>query len=178
MLTIVVVLIPIWLYSSKSGNQNHRLDGCPQSLFPDYRDCDSIITIKQSLGLSFQGLFTAITGHPNARLFDWDLQSGTNFFKQFISGLLITVALGGLDQSMMQKTLTIPRMASAGRMSSRSSFYRRGADPLPPARNSDLFIAEKKRIALREHGRFTNTDGVYPLLTLNYFGRIRRLPFW
>jgi len=59
------------------------------------------------LGLTLSGMFKAISSHPYSRLFNWDMHSGTNFFKQFISGLLITVALVGLDQSMMQKTLTV-----------------------------------------------------------------------
>lgn len=178
-LTIVVVLILIWLYSSKSGIKTIVWTDALQSLFLITVIVISIITIKQSLGLSFQGLFTAITGHPNARLFDWDPQSGTNFFKQFISGLLITVALVGLDQSMMQKTLTIPRMASARKNVLTFSFFIAAAQTLFLLLGILIYLfAEKNRIALpREHGRFTNTDGVYPLLTLNYFGRIGAIAF-
>jgi len=48
----------------------------------------SIITIKNSLGLSFNEMAKTIAHHQYARVFDWDFHSGSNFFKQFISGCL------------------------------------------------------------------------------------------
>src|SRR5665647_3332360 len=105
--TIIVVLLLIWLYTNKSGIKTIVWTDALQSLFLVSVIIISILTIKHSLGLSISGMFNTIASHPYSRLFDWDMHSGTNFFKQFISGLLITVALVGLDQSMMQKTLTV-----------------------------------------------------------------------
>ena len=68
-------------------------------------------------------MITAITDHPYAKLFDWDVDSGSYFYKQFISGLLITVALVGLDQSMMQKTLTVSNAKTQRKMCSHLVFF-------------------------------------------------------
>src|SRR5580704_3829265 len=112
-LTIIIVQLLIWLYTNKSGIKTIVWTDALQSLFLITVMIVSIITIKNSLGLSMRGMAGAIVHHPYAKLFNWDINSGLNFFKQFISGLLITVALVGLDQSMMQKTLTIKNASDA-----------------------------------------------------------------
>jgi len=105
--TIIIVLILIWLYTNKSGIKTIVCTDALQSLFLITVTIISIITIKNSLGLSFAEMAKTIAHHPYVRVFDWNFDSGSNFFKQVISGLLITVALVCLDQSMMQKTLTV-----------------------------------------------------------------------
>jgi len=100
-LTIIVVLILIWLYTNKSGIKTIVWTDALQSLFLISVIVISIITIKSSLGFSLTEMAKTIISHPYAKVFDWDMHSGSNFFKQFISGLLITVALFGLDQRLM-----------------------------------------------------------------------------
>lgn len=45
--------------------------------------------------------------------FDWDWSHGTNAVKQFLSGISITVAMTGLDQSMIQKSLSCRDLAAS-----------------------------------------------------------------
>src|SRR5258708_20978450 len=131
----------------------------------------SIVTIKNSLGLSVGGMLNTIVHHPYAKLFDWDSRSGSNFFKQFISGLLITVALVGLDQSMMQKTLTIADINGARKNVLAFSFFIAGAQTLFLGFGILLYIfVEKHGIKLHaNNGQFVDTDVLYQFLTLNYF---------
>ncbi|HAI40159.1 MAG TPA: sodium:solute symporter, partial [Maribacter sp.] len=44
--------------------------------------------------------------HEYFKIFNWESDSGNNFYKQFIAGILVAIAMIGLDQNMMQKTLT------------------------------------------------------------------------
>ena len=97
--TILVVLILIWLYSNKSGIKTIVWTDALQSLFLITVIVISIFIIKRSLGFSIGEMTQTIMHHPYARFFDWDIHSGSNFFKQFISGLLITVALVGLSRA-------------------------------------------------------------------------------
>jgi hypothetical protein len=60
-----------------------------QSLFLITVIVISILAIKHSLNLSLSVLAKTVLHHPYARIFDWDSHSGSNFFKQFISGLLM-----------------------------------------------------------------------------------------
>src|SRR5512133_2124295 len=177
--TIIVVLILIWLYTNKSGIKTIVWTDALQSLFLITVIVISIITIKNSLGLSFSEMTKTIVHHPYSRIFDWDIHSGSNFFKQFISGLLITVALVGLDQSMMQKTLTVRNLKDARKNVLTFSFFIAAAQTLFLALGVLIYIyAERNGVSLiRENGHFVNTDELYPLLTLNYFGKIGAVAF-
>ena len=177
--TILVVLILIWLYSNKSGIKTIVWTDALQSLFLITVIVISIFTIKHSLGFSIAEMAQTIMHHPYARFFDWDIHSGSNFFKQFISGLLITVALVGLDQSMMQKTLTVRNAKDAKKNVLTFSFFIAFAQTLFLGLGVLIYIyAERNGIGLTvENGKFLNTDGLYPMLTLNYFGKIGAIAF-
>lgn len=178
-ITIIVVLLLIWLYTNKSGIKTIVWTDALQSAFLITVIIISILSIKHSLNLSFSDMADNITHHPYARLFDWDIHSGSNFFKQFISGLLITVALVGLDQSMMQKTLTVRNMKDARKNVLAFSFFIAFAQTLFLALGVLIYMyAERNGISLlKENGQFVNTDELYPLLTLNYFGKIGAVAF-
>ncbi len=178
-LTIIVVLILIWLYTNKSGIKTIVWTDALQSLFLISVIIISMVTIKQSLGFSLNDMTTAIIHHPYAKLFDWDIHAGSNFFKQFVSGLLITIALVGLDQSMMQKTLTVNNAKDAKKNVLTFSFFIAFAQTMFLGLGVLIYIyAEKNGVQLAtENGKFLNTDGLYPLLTLHYFGKIGAVAF-
>ncbi len=177
--TIVVVLILIWLYTNKSGIKTIVWTDALQSLFLITVIIVSIVTIKNSLGISFSEMVQTITNHQYSKVFDWNFASGSNFFKQFISGLLITVALVGLDQSMMQKTLTVKNAVDAKKNVLTFSFFIAFAQTLFLGLGILIYIyAEQKGIFLAtQNGQFVNTDGLFPLLTLNYLGQIGAIAF-
>jgi len=177
--TIIVVLILIWLYTNKSGIKTIVWTDALQSFFLISVIVISILAIKHSLNLSLPEMTKAIAHHPYARIFDWDIHSGSNFFKQFVSGLLITVALVGLDQSMMQKTLTVRNSTDARKNVLTFSFFIAFAQTLFLALGVLIYIyAERNGVNLiKLDGRFANTDELYPLLTLNYFGKIGAVAF-
>lgn len=178
--TILAVLILIWLYSNKSGIKTIVWTDALQSFFLITVIIISIVTIKNSLGLSVSQLVSEVVEHPNAKIFNWDYHSGSNFYKQFISGMLITIALVGLDQSMMQKTLTINKIIDAKKNVLTFSFFIAFAQTLFLGLGILLFIyAEQKGIQMpAQNGKFINTDELYPMLTLNYFGKIGAIAFF
>jgi len=177
--TIIIVLILIWLYTNKSGIKTIVWTDALQSLFLITVIVISILVIRNSLDLSFAEMTEAIVHHPNAKIFDWDMHSGSNFFKQFVSGLLITVALVGLDQSMMQKTLTVKNSKDARKNVLTFSFFIAFAQTMFLALGILIYLyAERNGINLiKQNGHFINTDELYPLLTLNYFGKIGAVAF-
>jgi Na+/proline symporter len=179
-LTILVVLILIWLYTNKSGVKTIVWTDALQSLFLISVIIISIFTIKNSLHLSVPEMVNTILYHPYAKLFNWDINSGANFYKQFISGLLITIALVGLDQSMMQKTLTIKSPKEARKNVLTFSLFIAFAQTLFLGLGILLYyFAGRNGIKLATiNGQFVNTDGIYPLLTLNYFGKIGAIAFF
>jgi len=179
LVTIIVVLILIWLYTNKSGIKTIVWTDALQSLFLITVVIISILTIKNSLGLSLSEMAKTIVHHPYAKIFDWDFHSGSNFFKQFIAGLLITVALVGLDQSMMQKTLTVRNVRDAKKNVLTFSFFIAFAQTMFLGLGILTYLyAEQHGINLTiQNGKFVNTDDLYPLLTLNYFGKLGAVAF-
>ena len=93
--------------------------------------------------------------------------------------MLITVALVGLDQSMMQKTLTVKNSRDAKKNVLTFSFFIAFAQTLFLGLGVLIYLyAERNGISLAtQNGKFVNTDGLYPLLTLNYFGKIGAIAF-
>jgi Na+/proline symporter len=179
-LTIILVLLLIWLYTHKSGIKTIVWTDALQSFFLITVIIISIYTIKNALGFSFGHLISSITHHPYAKLFDWDAHSGANFYKQFISGFLITVALVGLDQSMMQKTLTINNLQGARKNVLTFSLLIALAQTLFLGLGILLYLfVQQKGIQLQmDHGQWANTDAIYPLLSTHYFGLMGEIAFF
>ena len=70
--------------------------------------------VSGQLDLDFPGLVHAIRENEHSRIFvfdDW--HSKQNFFKQFFSGIFITIVMTGLDQDMMQKNLSCKNLREA-----------------------------------------------------------------
>lgn len=53
-------------------------------------------------GVGFDGMFQSHRG----QVFFWDMNDGRNFWKQFLAGIFVLIATTGLDQDMMQRTLS------------------------------------------------------------------------
>ena len=66
------------------------------------------------MNLDFGGVVSAVRDSPHSRIFVFDDWSSTqNFFKQFVSGMFITIVMTGLDQDQMQKNLTCKNLRDA-----------------------------------------------------------------
>jgi len=70
--------------------------------------------VATKLNLNADNLLSTITNNEHARIFEFDdWRSKQYFFKQFISGIFITIVMTGLDQDMMQKNLTCKNLKEA-----------------------------------------------------------------
>ena len=177
--TVIIILILIWLYTHKSGIKTIVWTDTLQTLFLLMAAIVSIYVIKDSLNLSVSETITAVTKHEYFKIFDWDFNSGSNFFKQFISGILIAVAMIGLDQNMMQKTLTCKNKKEAQNNILTFSLFLAVAQFLFLGLGVMLYLyAEKFGIQLEvENGKFINTDALFPMLSLNHFGTLAAISF-
>ncbi|WP_457609719.1 sodium:solute symporter [Lutibacter sp.] len=178
-LTVIIILLLIWLYTNKSGIKTIVWTDTLQTFFLILAAIISIYTIKNSLNLSFSETITSIVHHKYFKVFDWDFNSGSNFFKQFISGILIAVAMMGLDQNMMQKTLTCRSKKEAQNNALSFSLILAITQFLFLGLGIMLYLyAEKFGVKLEvENGKFINTDNLFPMLSLNYFGVVASISF-
>lgn len=178
-LTVLIILTLIWLYTHKSGIKTIVWTDTLQTLFLLMAAIVTIYIIKDSLNLSISETISSVTKHKYFKVFNWDFNSGNNFFKQFISGILIAVAMVGLDQNMMQKTLTCKSKKEAQNNVLTFSLFLAIAQFLFLGLGVMLYLyAEKFGIKLEvENGKFLNTDNLFPMLSLNYFGALASISF-
>lgn len=178
-LTVLIILALIWLYTHKSGIKTIVWTDTLQTLFLLTSVILSIYIVKDALSLSLLETITSVTNHNYFKVFDWDFNSGNNFFKQFISGILIAVAMIGLDQNMMQKTLTCKSKKEAQKNILTFSLILAITQFLFLGLGIMLYLyAEKFGIKLDvENGKFINTDNLFPMLSLNYFGALASISF-
>ena len=111
-LTVCALLIPIWLYTRKSGIKALVWTDTLQTFF-----------MLAALLLILYNVYTELTNGTDAmtttevasnvwhssysRVFNFsDWNSSSHFLKCFISGIFIVIVMTGLDQDMMQKNLT------------------------------------------------------------------------
>ncbi len=112
--SVLITVSLIWLYTHRGGIKTVVWTDTLQTFFMLLAVGVSIYLIAQDLGFSNIGtLINEVASDPRSRIFNWDWQSGTNFFKQFLSGAFITIVMTGLDQDMMQKNLTCRNIGDA-----------------------------------------------------------------
>ncbi|MDR2691459.1 MAG: sodium:solute symporter [Dysgonamonadaceae bacterium] len=113
-LTAAGFLLMIWLYTHKSGVRTIVWTDLLQTFFLIAALVIIILQVAKELNLDFTGIITTVKESPHSRIFvfdDW--YSRQNFFKQFISGMFVTIAMTGVDQEMMQKNLSCKNLREA-----------------------------------------------------------------
>ncbi len=178
--TVIIIIIMIWLYTNKSGIKTIVWTDAMQTFFLILAAVVTIVMITSSLNLSFEESINEVVNHKYFKIFDWEHKSGSNFFKQFISGFLIAVAMMGLDQNMMQKSLTIKNMKDAQKNTLTFSLILAVTQFLFLGLGVLLYIyAEQNNISLPfgENGKLLDTDTLFPNLAINHLGLIAGISF-
>lgn len=103
----------IWLYTRKGGMKTIIWTDALQTFFLLAALVGSIYLISESLHLGIGGLVKTVASSPYSNIFDWHFDSKHYFFKQFLAGVFIAIAMTGLDQDMMQKNLTCKTMGES-----------------------------------------------------------------
>lgn len=172
-ITVIIILFSVWLYTNKSGIKTIVWTDTLQTTFLVLGAVITIYTITNSLNLSFSGAVQEVTEHRYFEVFNWENKSSNNFFKQFIAGILVAIAMIGLDQNMMQKTLTCKNQWDAQKNTLTYSLILAITQFLFLGLGVLLYIyAENKGIVLATDGNGTllDTDNLFPDLALNHLG--------
>ncbi|WP_405266792.1 sodium:solute symporter [Cellulophaga sp. Ld12] len=172
-ITVIIILLLVWLYTNKSGIKTIVWTDTLQTTFLILGAVISIYAITTSLDLNFTTAITAVADHSYFDIFNWDGASGNNFYKQFIAGILVAIAMIGLDQNMMQKTLTCKNQWDAQKNTLTYSLILAATQFLFLGLGVLLYIyAEKNGISLpvNDKGQLIHTDTLFPNLALNHLG--------
>lgn len=113
--TVSVCLLLIWLYTNKGGLKTIIVTDTLQTFFLVSAVILSIYFMAESLGFSFWESMEAVKESSYSTVFFWEdfLGNKAHFWKHFIGGIFITIAMTGLDQDLMQKNLSMKTIGEA-----------------------------------------------------------------
>ncbi|MEN6618810.1 MAG: sodium:solute symporter [Rikenellaceae bacterium] len=117
-----VFMLLIFLYTYRGGVKTIIWTDCLQTTFTLLAVVLAVIAICNQMGWSFSDMTVAVTNSDYSKWIDTDWSKGTHFFKQFFSGMFITIAAVGLDQSMMQKNISCSNLKKAQKNMLTTSF--------------------------------------------------------
>lgn len=112
--TVVGIILVIWLYSHQGGIKTIIWTDWLQTLLFITALVLIVWQVSSKMGMNLSEMVRTIRESSHSRIFvfdDW--HSTQNFFKQFFSGMFITIVMTGLDQDQMQKNLTIRTLKDA-----------------------------------------------------------------
>jgi len=178
--TVIIILLLVWLYTNKSGIKTIVWTDTMQTFFLILAAVVTIYSITTTMELSLGESVSKVISHEYFKVFDWNAKSGSNFFKQFIAGILIAIAMMGLDQNMMQKTLTCKNQWDAQKNTLTFSLILALTQFLFLGLGILLYIYADSigvSLPLGENGVFLDTDTLFPNLALNKLGLITGISF-
>jgi len=105
--TVVISILLIWIYTNRGGIKTIVWTDTLQTLTMLISVGVAIYLINEKLDWTFSGFLNSEEFSSKGQIFFFDdFKSKTYFWKYFIGGIFITIAMTGLDQDMMQKNLT------------------------------------------------------------------------
>ena len=114
LLTVVMLVLLIWLYTRKGGIKTLVWTDSLQTLCLFTALLIIIYKVATDLNLSICDAASAVCQSELSSVFVWDdWVSKQNFWKQFLSGVFIVLVMTGVDQDMMQKNLTCKTLRGA-----------------------------------------------------------------
>ena len=94
-ISVLTTIILIWLYTFKGGIKTIVWTDTLQTTFMLVAVVVSILFIKNELSWTWTELTSSLFQDERSTIFNWDWQSGRNFFKQFFSGAFIAIVMTG-----------------------------------------------------------------------------------
>ena len=113
-ISVIGIVLLIWLYTRKSGIKTIVWTDSLQTFCLLAALGLILYNVGSQMNLGLGGMVQTIAESDYSRIFvfdDW--ASKQNFFKQFLSGIFITIVMTGLDQDMMQKNLSCRNLREA-----------------------------------------------------------------
>ncbi|MCF6365492.1 MAG: sodium:solute symporter [Bacteroidales bacterium] len=163
--TVFVTIALIWVYTFRAGIKTIVWTDTLQTIFMLTAVFVTIFIIGKELNLNTEGIVETIRASDYSTVFNWDWQSKSNFFKQFIAGTFIAIVMTGLDQDMMQKNLTCRNIKDAKKNMLWFSIV------LVPVNLVFLSLGVLLYVYASQSGITlpVKSDDLYPFLALNHF---------
>ncbi|MEN8226596.1 MAG: sodium:solute symporter [Bacteroidota bacterium] len=173
MVTVVITILLIWAYTNKAGIKTIVWTDTFQTFMMLLSVGVSIYIVSSDMNLSFGDVTKTVFNSEYSTIFNWDWKFEKNFYKQFITGIVVAIAMNGLDQNEMQKSLTCRSLKEAQKniflyslilVVTNLIFLSLGVLLYAYVQMSGIVLP------VDQAGRFLNTDNLFPELALNQFG--------
>jgi Na+/proline symporter len=169
-ITVIATIIFIWLYTFKGGIKTIVWTDTLQTLFMLLAVIFTIILLGKQLGWGLTETISNIKESDFSQIFFFNDSNSPNYFwKHFLGGAFIAIAMTGLDQDMMQKNLSCKNIKDAQKNMFWFSIVLVFVNLIFLCLGALLYIyCEKMQIALPE-----KSDNLYPMLAMGgYLGNI------
>lgn len=109
---LIFVLIAI-LYTMRGGVKTLIWTDTIQTTFMIVAIVVALIFICKQMDWGFLTMLSEVRASEYSDIFNTDPSAATNWIKRFISGMVVPVAMTGLDQAMIQKSLSCKNLKDA-----------------------------------------------------------------
>ncbi len=105
--TTLIILVMILIYTYEGGVKTIVFTDTLQTSFMLIGLIVCVIYILQAMDMSFGSALSAMGEKGYSKIFFTDPHSKLFFLKQILAGAFITITMTGMDQEMMQKTISV-----------------------------------------------------------------------
>lgn len=112
-ISAAVLLLLIWLYTNMGGVHTIVRTDVLQTICLLLALGWMIYIALNHLGIGAADALQLFSASEMSQVFEWNAAEPQAFWRQFLSGVFIVIAMTGLDQDMMQKNLTCRTLSDA-----------------------------------------------------------------
>ena len=109
----LLIIFMILAYTLKGGVKTIVWTDTLQTFFMLLALVVCIFTIQQQLDVTWSELWKNLQQEQLTQIWSWNPSKSDYFWKHFIGGAFITIAMTGLDQEMMQKNISVKTLKDA-----------------------------------------------------------------
>ncbi|MCP9750259.1 sodium:solute symporter [Ferruginibacter sp. HRS2-29] len=108
--TTLIILVMILIYTYEGGVKTIVFTDTLQTTFMLTGLIVCVVYILHTMGLSFGEAISSMNDKGYSKIFFTDPGNKLFFVKQILAGAFITITMTGMDQEMMQKTISVKRL--------------------------------------------------------------------
>ncbi|TFH20303.1 MAG: sodium:solute symporter [Bacteroidia bacterium] len=180
MLTVCLTVLLIWAYTYKAGIKTIVWTDTFQTFMMLLSVGLSIFIVTRDMNLSFGEMTKTVIHSEYSTIFNWDWKFEKNFYKQFVTGIVVAIAMNGLDQNEMQKSLTCKSLKEAQKNIYLYSIILVVTNLIFLSLGVLLYTYVQMTgmvLPVDQAGNILNTDNLFPDLALNQLGTTAGIVF-
>lgn len=158
-----VILLMIWLYTHQGGVKAIVFTDTLQTAFMLGGLVICVAFLADALAGGLGAAIARVAESPMSKVWNTEASSGGFWLKQIVGGAFIAIAMSGLDQEMMQKNISVPRIRDAQKNMFTFSAILVGVNL--------LFLVLGALLALfaATHGVSARGDALFPAIVMDHF---------